>query len=94
MRFRVLAALVGVGFSVLALPASAVPAGPVASVTAPSDMVTTVRMRRHHMHRRSMMRTQRKYPGASFVRNTTPGAPAGSGGGNGTTGSYAAPSGR
>ena len=38
-----------------------------------------------------MQRTQRMYPGASFVRNTTRGAPAGSSGGNGTTGSYAAP---
>lgn len=94
MRILVLAALASVGLSVLALPASAVPAGPVAGVSSLSDMLTTVRMRRHHMRRHSMSRTQRRYPGASFARNKTPGAPAGSGGGNGTTGSYAAPSGR
>ncbi|TXM98878.1 hypothetical protein FV242_27355 [Methylobacterium sp. WL64] len=94
MRMFVLAALAGCGFAGLILPASAVPAGPGAGVSSPSDMLTNVRMRRHRMHRRSMMRTQRKYPGASFVRNTTRGAPAGSSGGNGTTGSYAAPSGK
>ena len=94
MRVLVLAALAGVGLSVLAIPALAVPAGPVAGISSPSDMLTNVRMRRHRMHRRSMMRTQRKYPGASFARNTTRGAIAGSGGGNGATGSYAAPSGK
>jgi len=51
-------------------------------------------MRHHRTRRPSMQRTQRMYPGASFVRNTTRGAPAGSSGGNGTTGSYAAPSGK
>ena len=94
MRMFVLAALAGCGLAGFVLPASAVPAGPAAGVSSPSDMFTNVRMRRHRMHRRSMMRTQRKYPGASFVRNTTRGAPAGSSGGNGTTGSYAAPSGK
>lgn len=94
MRVLVLAALAGVGVSLLALPASAVPAGPVAGVSSPTDMLTNVRMRRHRVRRRSMSGIQRRYPGASFVRNKTPGAAAGSSGGNGVTGSYAAPSGR
>ena len=94
MRVLVLAALAGVGLTVLALPAVAVPAGPVAGVSSLSDMLTNVRMRRHHTRRHSMSGIQRRYPGASFVRNKTPGAAAGSSGGNGVTGSYAAPSGR
>lgn len=94
MRVLVLAALAGVGLSVLTLPAAAVPAGPVPGVSSPIDMLINVRMKRHRMRRHSMMRTQRRYPGASFVRNKTPGAAAGSSGGNGVTGSYAAPSGR
>ncbi len=94
MRTMFLAALAGVGLASLTLPAAAVPAGPAAVITSSSDMLTTVRMRRHHMRRRMMSRTQRRYPGASFARNKTPGAPAGSGGGNGATGSYAAPSGK
>ena len=94
MRVPVLAALAGVGLSVLALPAAAVPAGPVAGVSSPPDMLTNVRMKRHRVRRHSMSGIQRRYPGASFVRNKTPGAAAGSGGGNGVTGSYAAPSGR
>lgn len=94
MRVLVLAALAGVGLSVLALPAAAVPAGPVAGISSPSNMLTTVRMRHHRMRRHSMSRIQRRYPGASFVRNKTPGAIAGSSRGNGVTGSYAAPSGR
>lgn len=94
MRVLVLAALAGLGLGVLALPASAVPAGPMAGISSSSDMLTNVRMRRHRMRRHSMSRTQRRYPGASFARNKTPGAAAGSGGGNGVTGSYAAPSGR
>lgn len=83
MRVLVLAALAGVGLSVLALPASAVPAGPVAGISSPSDMLTNVRMRRHRMRRHSMSRIQRRYPGASFARNKTPGAIAGSSGGMG-----------
>ena len=94
MRTLFLAALAGVGLASLTFPAAAVPAGPVAGVSSPSDMLTNVRMRHHRMHRRMMSRTQRRYPGASFARNKTRGAIAGSGGGNGTTGSYAAPSGR
>lgn len=94
MRIPYLAALAGAGLAILCLPAAAVPAGPGAGLAAPSALLTQVRMRHHHMRRGSMARTQRKYPGASFVRNTTRGAPAGSSGGNGTTGSYAAPSGR
>lgn len=94
MRVLILATLAGVGLSVLALPAAAVPAGPVAGVSSPSDMLTNVRMRRHRMRRHSMSRIQRRYPGASFARNKTPGAIAGSSSGNGVTGSYAAPSGR
>ena len=94
MRVQVLAALAGLGLGALALPASAVPAGPMAGISAPSDMLTNVRMRHHRMRRHSMSRIQRRYPGASFARNKTPGAIAGSSGGNGVTGSYAAPSGR
>ncbi|MEE7504808.1 hypothetical protein [Methylobacterium mesophilicum] len=99
MRILVLAALAGVGLGVLAVPASAVPAGPVTSIASPSDMVTNVRMRRHHMRhhhmrRHSMSRIQRRHPGASFVRNKTRGAAGGSSRGNGVTGSYAAPSGK
>ncbi|MGU3545081.1 hypothetical protein [Methylobacterium sp. A52T] len=94
MRILVLAALAGVGLGVLAVPASAVPAGPATGLSAPSDMLTDVRMRRHHLRRHSMSRVQRRYPGASFVRNKTPGSAGGSSRGNGVTGSYAAPSGR
>lgn len=94
MRIPSLTALAAVGLAILCLPAAAVPAGPVAGVSSQPDMLTQVRMRRHRMRRSSMQRTQRMYPGASFVRNTTRGAPAGSSGGNGTTGSYAAPSGK
>jgi hypothetical protein len=94
MRIPSLAALSAVGLAILCLPAAAVPAGPGAGASSPSDMFTPVRMRHHRTRRPSMQRTQRMYPGASFVRNTTRGAPAGSSGGNGTTGSYAAPSGK
>ncbi|WP_182180209.1 hypothetical protein [Methylobacterium radiotolerans] len=94
MRIPVLAALAGVSLGVLAVPASAVPAGPGAGISSPSDMLTDVRMRRHHVRRHSTSRILRRYPGASFVRNKTPGAPGGSSRGNGVTGSYAAPSGR
>lgn len=93
MRFLMLAALAATGSIVAFLPADAAPARPIAVLSSPSDMLTTVRMRRHRMRRHFMSRSQRKYPGASFVRNKTPGAPAGSSGGNGTTGSTAAPSG-
>ena len=94
MRILVIAALAGVGLGVLAVPASAVPAGPATGLSSPSDMLTDVRMRRHHVQRHSMSRVQRRYPGASFVRNKTPGSAGGSSRGNGVTGSYAAPSGR
>ncbi|MCJ2067292.1 hypothetical protein MKK75_00455, partial [Methylobacterium sp. J-030] len=89
MRFLTLSVVAAIGTTILSLPAAAVPAAPVAGISSPSDMLTNVRMRRHHMRRRMMSRTQRRYPGASFARNKTPGAPAGSGGGNGVTGSYA-----
>lgn len=94
MRTLTLAALAAIGVAVLSLPAAAVPAGPAASISAPAGMVTNVRMRRHRMRRSRMGSIQRKYPGASFVRNKTPGAIGGSSGGNGVTGSYAAPSGK
>ena len=94
MRILVLAALAGVGLGVLTVPASAGPAGRATGLSSPSDMLTDVRMRRHHVRRHSMSRVQRRYPGASFVRNKTPGSAGGSSRGNGVTGSYAAPSGR
>lgn len=94
MRFLTLAVLAAAGSAILSLPAAAVPAGPVVGVSSPSDMLTTVRMRRHHMRYHSMSRMHRSYPGASFVRKRTPGAPAGSNMGNGATGSVAAPSGQ
>ncbi|MEE7493772.1 hypothetical protein MOTC310_26440 [Methylobacterium oryzae] len=94
MRISALAALAGVSLGILSVPAAAVPVGPVNGVSPPSDMVTDVRMRGHHMRPHSMSRIQRRYPGASFARNKTPGAPGGSSRGNGVTGSYAAPSGR
>ncbi|MCJ2089542.1 hypothetical protein MKK88_26655 [Methylobacterium sp. E-005] len=94
MRFLTLAVLAAAGSAVLSLPAAAVPAGPVAGVSSPSDMLTTVRAKRHRKKRAMMSNSQMMKPGASGVNNKTPGAPAGSGGGNGATGSNAAPSGK
>jgi hypothetical protein len=99
MRNLTLAAFAAAGLAVLSLPAAAVPAGPALGISSSSDMLINVRMRHHHMRRHHMRRgmmsqTQRRYPGASFVRNKTRGAAAGSSMGNGTTGSYAAPSGK
>jgi len=42
MRIPVLAALAGVSLGVLAVPASAVPAGPVTGISSPSDMLTAL----------------------------------------------------
>lgn len=92
MRYVMLAALAASSV-ILSHPAAATPASPVAGLSAPSDMLTNVRMRHHRIRRHSMWRTQRRYPGASFVRKRTRGAPAGSNLGNGATGSVAAPSG-
>lgn len=60
MRIFVLAALTGAGLVGLSLPASAVPASPVAGVSSSSDMLTTVRMRRHRMRRPAMTWVQRR----------------------------------
>lgn len=94
MRFLILAVLAAAGSAILSLPAAAVPAGPVVGIASPSDMVTSVRMKRHRKRRSMMSNSQMMKPGASGVNNKTPGAPAGSGGGNGATGSTAAPSGK
>ncbi|MGH1572847.1 hypothetical protein ACRAWG_21915 [Methylobacterium sp. P31] len=93
MRLLMLAALAASSV-VLSLPAAAAPASPVAGLSSPSEMLTDVRMSRHHMRHHSMSRMHRGYPGASFVRKRTRGAPAGSNMGNGATGSVAAPSGQ
>lgn len=94
MRTLTLAILAVAGSVAASLPAAAVPAGPLAGISPTSDMVTVVRMKRRHMRRSAMSRSQMMKPGASGVNNKTPGAAAGSNMGNGATGSYAAPSGK
>ena len=89
MRCLMIAALAATGTLMLSFPAAAIPAGPLSGLSSSSDMLTYARLRRH-----SMRRSQRMNPGASFATKRTRGAPAGSTGGNGATGSYAAPSGQ
>ena len=94
MRILTLAVIAVVGSITVSLPAEAVPAGPAAGLSPSSDLVTVVRMKRRHMRRSAMSRSQMMKPGASGVNNKTPGAAAGGTMGNGATGSYAAPSGK
>lgn len=60
MRTLILTALAAVGLAILSHPASAVPAGPVSGISAPSGMLTEARMRRRPMRRGSMTWVQRK----------------------------------
>lgn len=88
------ALLSGFGIAALATPAAAVPAGPSIAVAAPADTIVNVRMKKRRMKRVSGRRMMGG-PSTSGGRSTaTPGAPAGSTGGNGVTGSGAAPTGK
>lgn len=99
MRISIVAValLVGLGTASLTFPAAAISIGLSAAVAAPSGMFVKVRMRRSGRRVRpaglanhvSPVRHQR-----FRFNQVTRGAPAGDRGGNGVTGSVAAPSGK
>lgn len=95
MRTSMIAAalLTGFGTASVITPAAAVPAGPASAIAVPTDAIVNVRMKKRRMKRSRMMRMGG--PSTSNGPSTaTRGAPAGSTGGNGVTGSGAAPSGK
>ena len=59
MRTLTLTAFAAIGLAFLALPAAAVPAGPVSGISEPSDVITLARMRSHRMRRSKMTWVQR-----------------------------------
>ena len=90
MRTSIIAAalLTGLGTAPLVTPAAAVPAGPASAIAVPTDAIVNVRMKRSRMMRMGGPST------SNGPSTATRGAPAGSTGGNGVTGSGAAPSGK
>lgn len=99
MRISIVAAslLVGLGMASLAFPADAVSFGPSAAVAAPSGMSVRVRMRRSGRRIRPAGLANHMSPTRHQqfrFNHVTSGAPAGDRGGNGVTGSVAAPSGK
>ncbi len=60
MRILSLSLLAAAGLAILSLPAAAVPVGPASGISAPSSMLTHVRMHRHHMRRGRMTWVQRR----------------------------------
>lgn len=99
MRISIVSAglLAGLGMASLTAPAAATPIGSSVAVAVPHGMLTQVRMRRssrrvrpeNFANQMELVRHQRYR-----FNQVTRGAPAGGSGGNGVTGSVAAPSGK
>lgn len=90
MRNSIIAAglFAGFGMALLVIPAAAIPFRPSLAVGTSTDMLAATRMRRSDRPAGLVRHQQYRF------NQVTRGAPAGSSGGNGVTGSVAAPSGK